>query len=279
MNFLNKLERKIGKYAIPNLSLWLIVGYGIGFVIQYLFPNLLSLLTLDPYYILRGQVWRIFSWLLMPNESNLFFALIMMVFYYQLGTTLEHTWGTFRFNLYIFGGIFFTIIGAFLLYGICYLVYGMPISMGGLFTTSYINTAIFLAFALCYPNMQVMLYFIIPIKMKWMAVVYLLITGYEFLQGGWPVRVAIIASLLNFIIFFLMTRNFDRISPREVKRRKAFQQQVHRTASGPKHRCAVCGRTDETNPELEFRFCSKCDGNFEYCQEHLFTHEHRKINP
>ena len=112
------MDRRLGKYAVPNLIVYLLGGYAIGFVLQYVAPDVLNLMTLEPYYILRGQVWRLVTWVLMPPDSNLLFAVIMMMFYYQLGLSLERTWGAFRFNVYIFGGLIFTIIGAFLLYGI-----------------------------------------------------------------------------------------------------------------------------------------------------------------
>ncbi|MGN0485463.1 MAG: rhomboid family intramembrane serine protease [Lachnospiraceae bacterium] len=278
MNFLNKLERKFGKYAIPNLSLWLICGYGIGYVFYFLNPQILNWLTLEPYYILHGQVWRLISWVLLPNDTNLLSAIIMMIFYYQLGRALEQTWGTFRFNVYIWSGLIFTVLGAFLVYGIEYAAFGMAMPLGYI-STKYINNAIFLAFALCYPDMEILLYFILPIKMKWMALVYAALTVYEFIFGSWPTRMAIAAALISFVVFFFSTRNYQHISPQQRRVRKKYRAQTRQDSkmSGiAKHKCAICGRTDLTNPELEFRFCSKCAGNYEYCQDHLFTHEHKK---
>ena len=122
MNFVYKLERKFGKYAIKNLSLVLIICYGIGYAISYIKPEILTYLTLDPYAIVHGQVWRIVSWLIIPpNENNLFFAAMMMFFYFSVGTTLERTWGAFQYNLYLFSGMFFTILGSFLLMAFCYI--------------------------------------------------------------------------------------------------------------------------------------------------------------
>lgn len=277
-HFLNKLERKVGRFAIPNLIVWLLAGYAVGFTLMYMAPNVLTYLTLEPYSILHGQIWRIFTWVLMPPDANLLFAVIMMLFYYQLGQSLERTWGTFRFNVYIFGGILFTIIGAFLLYGIFYAVYGVPVmGMGAYFSTNYINMAIFLAFAVCYPDMQVLLYFIVPIKMKWLAVVYAALIVFQMFESNWAGRVAILMSILNFLVFYFSTRNYRRISPREIHRRQAFKSQMRQPSkrSGiTKHKCAVCGRTEQDDPTLEFRFCSKCEGNYEYCQDHLFTHQH-----
>ena len=276
MKFLNKLERKFGRYAIRNLSAYIIALYAAGYLIELFFPEILGWLTLEPYYILHGQVWRILTWLIIPPDSFGFFTIIMLFFYYSLGNTLEQTWGRFRYNVYILGGLLATLIGAFVLYGILYLVYGGPVSFGAMFSTYYVNMSIFLAFAVSYPDMQVLLYFLIPIKIKWMGILYGIFILYSFWQNDWVGRVVILVSLLNFIVYFLATRNVRRVSPKEIKRKQAFRREVHSAAKSgqPRHRCAVCGRTELDDDRLEFRYCSKCDGNYEYCQDHLFTHEH-----
>lgn len=277
MDFLNKMERKLGRFAIEGLMKYLIAGYVIGYIIEYFFSGLLSYISLEPYMILHyGQVWRLVSWILIPpttSRSYFIFAIIMIIFYYQLGTVLERAWGAFRFNVYVFGGMIFTVLGAFFMY----FIMGTPVSVGGLFNTYYINLSIFLAFALSFPDNQVMLYFLIPIKMKWLAIVYAVLALVGAFSAGWVGRVAIFASLLNFIIFFLATRNYKRISPGEIKRKTTYRKQVQQPKGQiTKHKCAVCGRTELDDPSLEFRFCSKCDGNYEYCQDHLFTHKHVK---
>ena len=281
MNFLNKMERKIGKYAISNLSLYLIMGYVLGYILQFINPAIVDFLTLNPYLILHGQIWRLVTWVLIPpSAQSILFYVIMMLFYYQLGTSLERTWGVFRYNVYIFGGILYTVIGAFVTWMIMTAVYGNAGLTGAIVgvqvSTYYICMSIFLAFAACYPNMQILLYFIIPIKMKWMAYVYAVLMLLDLVQGSWPQRIVMMMSLLNFVIFFLSTRDLYRFSPKEVHRRQAYRQAVNRPQSAgiTKHKCAVCGRTEKDDPSLEFRFCSKCAGNYEYCQEHLFTHQH-----
>ena len=281
MNFINKMERRFGRYAIHNLTKYIIGIYVLGYIMEYMGSitgfSILSWLVLSPYHILHGQIWRLVSWILIPPpSSNIIFVLIMLMFYYSIGTALERTWGAFRYNLYIFGGIICTVIGAFLLYalgGTLISVYG---SMS--FSTYYINLSIFLAFAASYPDMQVLFMMIIPMKMKWLAyldVAYLL---YELIRGGWATRTVIIASLFIFILFFLATRNYTRISPGQMHRRQEFRKAVHpKMAQGvTKHKCAICGRTEKDGDNLEFRFCSKCNGNYEYCQDHLFTHQHVK---
>ena len=281
MNWLNKLEKKIGRFAIPNLTVYLLAGYVVGFVVMYLTPNLIDWLTLEPAYIVRGQVWRLISWVLIPPTVQPVSLLFLVLLYYSLGTALERTWGSFRYNVYIFSGILFTMIAVFILYGVFLFVYGVEVQLSGVsrISTNYITMSIFLAFAAIYPDMEVYLYFILPIKMKWMALVYVVMAAYYFIRGGIGERVAIAASLLNFVIFFLSSRNMRRFGPKERARKAKFKRQSAphmKYANGAKHRCAVCGRTELDDPCLEFRFCSKCNGNYEYCQDHLFTHEHVK---
>lgn len=274
LNWLDKLEKKFGRFAIPNLTMYLIGAYIIGFGIYYFLPGLFKWLTLEPYFILKGQVWRVISWVLVPPSGSLISIIFIVLLYYSLGTALERAWGTFRYNVYIFSGILFTVIGAFALYFIAGT--GM-VGYGGLFSTYYINMSIFLAFAVSYPDMELLLYFIIPIKMKWMAIVYAVFILYDFIAGNFISRVTIAASLLNFVVFFLSTKK--GYSPKQQMRKKKYQKQSrpHMTYSnGARHHCAVCGRTELDDPNLEFRFCSKCNGNYEYCQDHLFTHEHVK---
>ena len=281
MNFLNKMERKFGRYAIHNLTKYMIGCYAIGYILLYagnLFGfSITGYLTLSPYHILHGQIWRIVSWLLIPPPtSNLVFVLIMLLFYYSLGETLEITWGAFRYNVYILGGVLFTVIGAFLLYFMMGANPFLSMAYSMAFSTYYINLSIFLAFAANYPDMQVLFMMIIPMKMKWLAVLDIAYLLYDMVKGGWGIRTVILASLLNFIIYFLSTRNYQRISPKEIHRKQQFQRAVHpKMAPGvTKHKCAVCGRTEKDGDDLEFRFCSKCNGNYEYCQDHLFTHKH-----
>lgn len=282
---MSNFERKFGKYAIRNLSLVLIVCYGIGYLLSIFSAGIFDFLTLNPYLILRGQIWRLITWILIPPQAGgLLSTIIMMMFYYSVGTTLERTWGTYRYNVYIFLGLLFTVLGSFVSMGVGYLFHEDAIMiMGALdffgngarfFSTYYVNMSIFLAFAATFPEAQVLLMFIIPIKVKWLGIAYGFLLGLSFIRGGFFERIAMVASLVNFIIFFVSSRRRIIISPKQMKKRTEFKSQVNRRTEITKHKCAICGRTDESNPELEFRFCSKCDGNYEYCREHLFTHRH-----
>ena len=293
MKPMSNFEKKFGKYAIKNISLVLILFYACGYLINWINPVMFNYLTLNPYAILfKGQVWRLITWLIIPPENFSFFTLIMLYFYYSIGPTLERTWGTYRYNLYLFLGIIFTAVGAFAMMGFVYLFQrDILFAMGAenyfavlstMFSTYYVNMSIFLAFAATYPDMQVLLFFFIPIKVKILGIIYGVLLVYEFIAGvgnkylNAANRFVIGASLLNFIVFFLTSRNMIHMSPKQVKRRQEFKREVKQSAKITRHKCAICGRTEETNPELEFRFCSKCDGNYEYCQDHLFTHAHVK---
>lgn len=299
MNFIYKLEHKFGRFAIRNLSLILILCYVAGYIMEFAAPAFMGYLTLNPYAIVHGQVWRIVSWILVPpGENNIFFAIIMLVFYYSIGTSLERTWGTFQYNLYLFAGMFFTLIGSFLMMGFCYLF--RPELLNGIyseytvfealsyeFSTYYVNISIFLAYAATFPDNQVLLMFIIPIKVKWLGVVYGVFLVYEMISGmlmngnvGFVYPFVIGSSMLNFIVFFFTTRNYIRMnrSQRKMHRdfaRKQRTDKAARNAGITKHRCAVCGRTEKDGDDLVFRFCSKCAGNYEYCQDHLYTHIHK----
>lgn len=271
MNFFRKLEYKFGKYAIHNLMYYIILLYGAGIVMSLMNPYFYQMyLSLNAEAILHGQVWRLVTFLICPPSSGIFFNLIAMFLYYSLGTTLERTWGTFRFNVYFIMGILGHIVAAFLIYFITGVSY--PLS------TYYLNNSLFLAFAVTFPEMQFYLMGILPIKAKWLGFFYGLTFLYEFVAGNIVARIGIGLSLLNFVIFFALTRNYKSISPRELKRKQNFKESTKKAEIQKiklsHHKCAICGKTDEDDKNLEFRFCSKCEGGLEYCMDHLYTHKH-----
>ena len=293
MNQHNGLRRKLEKYAIPNLTLYLIICYGIGYLMQYLVPAGYQYLMLDPFLVLKGQVWRLVTWILIPpDSSNIFFVLITLYLYYSLGGLLERIWGTYKYNVYLFSGLLFTILGAFVLCGYSVLMGAQPTMYTGLyllnngsavyfgqFSTYYINISIFLACAASIPDVQVLLMFIFPIKVKWLGIVYGIILLVNCIQGGIATWIVVIFSLLNFLVFFLRSKGKMHLSVGQIKRQQEFHQKMRsagQTKGITRHKCAICGRTELDGDDLEFRFCSKCNGNYEYCQYHLFTHEHVK---
>ena len=296
---MSNFEKKFGKYAIKNLSLILIMCYVCGYLMKWINPGFFTYLYLNPYEIIHHfQIWRLVTWLIVPPDSFDFWTLLMLYFYYSIGTSLERTWGTYRYNVYIFSGILFTAVGAFILYGISSLLgaqsLGLWMTVDGyityptMFSTYYVNMSIFLAYAATFPDYEVLLFFILPIKVKFLGIIYGAMLVYQFIVGygtgsalfyyNLGIRFVIIASLLNFVVFFFTSRKMVRRGPIKMIRKQVVKQKPrHETkkSSGiTRHKCAVRGRTDETNPELEFRFCSKCNGNYEYCQDHLFTHTH-----
>lgn len=285
--FLNKMERKLGRFAIPNLMFYIIILYAVGFVLDLFAPEVYyNWLALDAGAILRGQVWRIITFIIKPPETSLLFVIFTLYLYYMIGTELEHVWGTFRFNLYYFTGVLLHVIAVFVVYAFTEL--SLPMD------TYYLNMSLFFAFAAIFPNQRLYLFGIIPIKMKYLAwldgayfvyAIYLAIRyGSQPVVGAYYIAAALAAvvSILNFLLFFLATRNYHKVSPKQMKRRREYHKAVNEAkqtrtdANGARHRCAVCGRTELDDPNLEFRYCSKCNGNYEYCQDHLFTHEHIK---
>ncbi len=291
---MNKLERKFGKYAVPHLTAVLICCYIVGYLLQLMNSDIVYYMRLEPALILQGQIWRLITWIIIPPSSLSIWTFIMLFFYFSIGTSLERVWGDFRYNVYILGGMLITILAAF----VCYFIFGSSISMGSAFSTYYICMSIMLAYAATFPDAQVLLYFVFPVKMKWLGWIYGALLAYDVLTYvravlsgitiAWIYVIAILASLANFVIFFFLNRRNNHVHLNHEQRtaRKQFRQ-----ASGssrpsgsteaanqgrvvPRHRCDICGRTDVSNPELEFRYCSKCNGAHEYCSDHLFTHIH-----
>lgn len=288
--WLDKLERKFGRHAIPNLMNYIIILYVVGLAIQLISPGFYyQYLCLDVAAILKGQIWRVVTFIIQPPQTNYIFMVIALYMYFMLGRELEANWGAFRFNLYFFAGMFFHVLASFA----AYFAFGMVLPLG----TWYLNMSLFLAYAAVYPEAQFYMFFMIPVKAKWLGILDGVYFAYTILQaflpayGGNPMfgflyksnAVAAAVSILNFVIFFLGSRHMRPYSPKQMKRKREYQHKmrqaerpVNQYPGGAKHKCAVCGRTELDDPNLEFRYCSKCNGNYEYCQDHLFTHEHVK---
>ena len=276
MNFLDKAEQKIGKYMPRNLMIYLLVFYLGGFILNLVNPTFyLEHLCLNMERIFAGEIWRLVTFIIYPPSTSPLWFLLEMYILFSLGRALERLWGSFYFDLYILIGIISLIVAALLVYMI-----------GGKILLLYpdnLYLSLILAFGMTVPDMQFLLYFIIPIKAKYIMIFYGAILAYQFVTGGWPARVQIIASLFNFFLFFLLIRRpFLRV--RQGIRRAEFQRKMRETERearaqnlrpmGARHVCAVCGRTNISNPELEFRYCSRCAGSREYCLDHLYTHVH-----
>jgi membrane associated rhomboid family serine protease len=250
--------------------MYYIIGmYGTGLFLQLFAPEFyLQYLALDAQKILSGQVWRVVTFMIYPpGGGSLFGSLIGMYLYYMLGVNLERIWGAFRFNVYFFMGVIGHVAAAL----VVYIFFRQRIYL----TTEFLNYSLFFAFAATFPDLEFLLFFVIPIKAKWMAMFNGIYFLYEFIIGNMATRITIVMSLINFFVFFLLTRDLNRFNPKEIKRKQNFHRQMKiMPQGGTHHKCAVCGRTEKDSPNLEFRYCSKCEGSLEYCSEHLYTHKH-----
>ena len=268
------------RFGIPNLMLYIVAGNVIVYLLTMLTqakdPNALSFLTFSLNGLLHGEIWRIVTYVFYPGASNAVFLFITLYFYYWIGSSLEREWGTARFNIYYISGVVLTVIGAIL----ASLITGQyDLTITG---ATYVNLSLFLAFAVLFPDMQVLIMFIIPIKIKWLAIIDGVIFAAEVVMSlaykNWIGVVLPIMALLNFLVFVwpevqrLIGIRKRQTSRQAVDFRKAVRAQQQQ--KGYHHKCAVCGRTDADYPDLQFRYCSKCAGYHCFCQDHIFTHVH-----
>ena len=261
--------------AISNVAIYFLDIFSGGFVsslLSFSFPRIAS-----------GQIWRLVTFVLVPVSGgaglvgqaqfiSFFLFLLTTFFYYWIGTSLENQWGSTRFTVFYALGMLFNII-----YG---LVTRMPVNM------YYINMSMFFSFATLYPDMRVLVYGIIPIKIKWLAWVDALFFAYDIgfylSAGAWVLALMPLIAILNYFLFFwndltsILRRGKDRVAhkanPQTINFKKAQKEVQQR--KGYLHKCAVCGITDEGNPDMEFRYCSKCNGYHCYCMDHINNHTH-----
>lgn len=260
MSWLNRIERRFGKYAIQNLMYYVIVLNAVFYVLM-LFDNtglVIRFLTLDPALVLRGQIWRLVSFIFIPPAVSPLWIIFTLYFYYMVGINLEHEWGSFRFNLYYLIGMLATIVVAFI--------------FGGA-TGVYLNLSLFLAFAYLFPDFQIMLFFILPVKVKYLAWLNWALLGWTVITGSLGSKAVAVASVVNYFVFF----GADLVSSGKLNRqvsqnRKRFFAEVAETPTF--HRCAVCGITEKTNPKMDFTYCKLCEGEYEYCTKHINDHQH-----
>lgn len=279
MNFLDKMQRKYGKFAIPNLMLYIMLGQTIVLFYSLLLnSSLLNLLYFNPILIMRGQIWRLFTFVFIPNTTSPIFFLFAAFLYYSIGSALEHAWGTFKFNVYYLLGMIFNMLGLLI---VQLIFYRDTVSASYFYVsmyaniTIYLNLSLFLAYAVLYPEVQFLLYGILPVKVKYLAAIDVIFLAYGLISGTVGDRVLVIVSLLNFLLFF----GSKLLRSRPTTTQKQFKVQQRELKQGPPikvafHKCSVCGKTELTDPDMEFRYCSKCNGNYEYCMDHLHNHTH-----
>jgi hypothetical protein len=261
MRLLDKLERKFGRYAIRGLMHYIVWISGFVFILMMVNGQYIKMLELDPHLVRQGQLWRLVTYIFIPPLTSPIFVIFALLLYYTIGGALEQEWGSFRFNVYYFLGMIGTTAAVFI--------------TGGSATSTYINLSLFLAFARIYPDFELRIYFILPVKIKYLAWISWAYIGFTVLfSPHMSLKIAAVVSIINYFIFFgrdIVTRFRNKGNAYNNKRR--FQQQMPVIKNF--HRCEVCGITENDNPNMEFRYCSTCKGLHEYCMDHLRNHEHK----
>ena len=269
MRIIDRFCYRHPNFGIPNLMRYLTIANVIFWILGTANSVLLGYLSFDAALILRGQIWRLFTFMAYPPSMGVL-AFLVFYFYYWMGSTLENYWGTARFSIYLLIGWLITVIYGFLAY-----------FLGGyriMITAEYLYLSMFFSYAVLFPDQQVLLFFFIPIRMKYLAIIDAAYFLFAVLQNRFPLNLLPIVSVLNFFIFFsgtLMKRIPRRQSSTTVNFRKASQRiREEQRAQLYKHKCAVCGGTDTEYPGLEFRYCSRCAGYHCFCSDHINNHIH-----
>lgn len=239
MNWIDKLEKRLGGFAMPNLALFLIVGqilvYGAA-VFGVFSPEVFYL---NPVLVARGEVWRLVTFIFIPPLAlHPIFLIIAWYIFWMMSQALEAQWGTFRYNLFIWLGIFFTLLVSLVIPNYWYSNY-------------YILLTVFFAFATLYPEFEFRIYFILPVKVKWLALISLVLLVLEFIRNPWPMRLVILASMANYLLFF--GREFFSMMHHR-QRRVKHKKEVQEAAEAVFHTCSICGVTDRSHPDREFRY-------------------------
>lgn len=268
MSFLDRLERLFGRFALPGIPLIIVAGQVLAWfaILRGLFTEWPLLLI--PGLAAHGQWWRVVTFLFDPpwfifhsQIWGILAGLFAWWLFYFMGTALEGFWGTFRFNVFLFIGFVFTVAAGFL----------QPIDP---VSNLFLGASVFLAFAYLNPNFEMMLFLIVPVRIKWLALLTWAGYAYAIIFDPVPRKLQVLASVANFFLFFGRDLYLSaRLKGRAVTK-SAARRATARVADEARHRCRICGKTDKTNPELDFRYCSRCAGEQCYCPEHIFNHEH-----
>jgi hypothetical protein len=257
MSLLDRLERRYRRFSIPQLTLCIVVGQVLFFIAVSSGAVNIEQMLLIPGMVLQGEVWRLITFVLIPPRDPIF-AFFALYLFYLMGTALENHWGVFRYNIYLLIAYLATVAMSFFTPGL-------------VATNVFIGGSVFLAFAFLYPDFVLYLFFILPIRIKWLALVTWIGYFLTFVFGGWSSRLLVVASVLNFLLFF----GKDVIRKVKYGRRHMVRQaKEYAKQDEPLHRCIICGATEKANRELEFRYCGQCKPVTCYCMEHLKDHEH-----
>ena len=281
----DRFAMKHPRFGIPNLMKFIVIGNVLVYLLAvFAGYEAISFLGFSWAAVARGELWRLVTFVFMPgyySTGDVLWLALFLYLYYMIGTTLEREWGTAKFNLYYLSGVVLTLIVGI----VAGLVFRTNLYITG---ADYVNLSMFFAFAVLYPDTQFLLFFFIPVKVKWLAWFDAALFAFAVAQNLFtsPLMALLpVVALLNFFVFF-WTRITDELSWRRNRARHqtshqtiqfkaAVRQQKKKEAQrGYRHKCAVCGRTDTDNPDLEFRYCSRCAGYHCFCQDHIFNHEH-----
>ena len=270
MRFIDRFCYNHPNFGIPNLMKYIAIGNAFFWLANAVNPLLMSYLTFDPALILQGQVWRIISFMFIPPSTGLL-ALLVIYFYYWLGNTLEQHWGTAQFTIYFFTGVLLTIIYGFAVY----FIFGTRFVL----SAQYIYLSMFFSFATLFPNIQVLLFFIIPVKMKYLAIFDAVFFVMGVVTDSFPANLLPVVAVLNYLLFcgdeLFGGMRRQKTSAAAINFRKESRRiRKEQEAQLYRHKCSVCGKTDTDYPELEFRYCSRCQGYHCFCEEHINNHIH-----
>lgn len=272
-NPMNRIERFCydhPNFGIRNLMMYVSIANVAFWVLGAINRPFLSYLSFDAAAILHGQVWRLVTFMLYPPSTGLL-AFIAFYFYYWIGSTLEQYWGSGQFTIYFFSGVILTVLYGFLIY----FVTGSNVRLD----SQYIYLSMFFSFAALFPDMQVLFMYIIPIKMKYLAIVDAVFFALAVITNPFPVNLLPLVAVLNFFLFcggdLLRAVRPARASQSTVNfRRESRRIRREQQSKLYTHKCAVCGRTDADYPNLEFRYCSRCQGYHCFCIDHINNHIH-----
>ena len=269
MTYVERFCYKHPRFGIPNLMRYIAIGSAAYWVLGLVNPLLVSYFSFSAERVLHGEVWRLLTFFFIPEDMG-WLALISIYFYYWIGTTLEQHWGTGQFTIYFFSGAILTMLYGIIMY--------LALDVDVFLTPTFVYLAMFFAFAVFFPDLQVLLFFIIPIKIKYLAYFDAALFVYGVISNPFPYNLLPVVATLNFLIFCggelramlprrpgKTTINFKKESAR-IRREQADKLYTHK--------CAVCGRTDTDYPKLEFRYCSRCAGYHCFCSEHINNHIH-----
>lgn len=291
-SWLDRFCYKHPKLGIPNLMTIIVVGNALVFLLDMFSGggmSLSGLLSFNPYAILHGQIWRLFTFVFVPMSSQPFMLLLALYFYWAIGSTLERYWGTVKFTVFYAVGILLNIVTGFV--GYLLMAGSVPNALLPMLTTvsmDYVNLSLFFAYATLFPDAQFLVFFLIPVKAKWLGILdgVLFLWGAlsNLLTGNFAGALLPVVAVLNYVLFFWSDiRDHVSGASRQARHRRAQQtinfQKATREAQQQKgyiHKCAVCGKTDTDYPDMEFRYCSKCNGYYCYCMEHINNHVHVK---